>query len=210
MLFTVTFTSFPWDFYFVKLTQPLTVSTVQLLCTVKEKGGKSEKNPYSLSSLWFKKSIQKPQVWELLRLCTETSTKLYVHEFGFSTHKLRLIDRTESTWGGGLRVRWPCQLVNSPSPSHFPPPWFPSPNSLPGFRKGIILNRVPEFLSLQASVSPPHHLGPGGDTLASGGGERPRRTQFRRLDRNSGTLESWLYFPFTLGSLHKIDKQVEW
>ncbi len=34
-------------------------------------------------SLWFKKSIQKPQVWALSRLCPETSTKLYVHEFGF-------------------------------------------------------------------------------------------------------------------------------
>ncbi len=29
------------------------------------------------------KSIQKPQVWELSRLCQETSTKLYVHELGF-------------------------------------------------------------------------------------------------------------------------------
>ncbi len=27
--------------------------------------------------------IRKPQVWELSRLCQETSTKLYVHEFGF-------------------------------------------------------------------------------------------------------------------------------
>ncbi len=36
-------------------------------------------------SLWFKKSIQKPHVWELSRLCPETSTWLYVHEFGFST-----------------------------------------------------------------------------------------------------------------------------
>ncbi len=35
-------------------------------------------------SLWFNKSIHKPQVWELSRLCTEASTKLYVHEFGFS------------------------------------------------------------------------------------------------------------------------------
>jgi hypothetical protein len=33
-------------------------------------------------SLWFKKSIQKPQVWELSRLCPETSTWLSVHEFG--------------------------------------------------------------------------------------------------------------------------------
>ncbi len=35
-------------------------------------------------SLWFKKSIQKPQVCELSRLSSETSKKLYVHEFGFS------------------------------------------------------------------------------------------------------------------------------
>ncbi len=27
--------------------------------------------------------IRKPQVWELSRLCHETSTKLYVHKFGF-------------------------------------------------------------------------------------------------------------------------------
>ncbi len=36
---------------------------------------------------WFVMStlycIRKPQVWELSRLCTETSTKLYFHEFGF-------------------------------------------------------------------------------------------------------------------------------
>jgi hypothetical protein len=29
--------------------------------------------------------MQKPQVWELSRLCLETSKKLYVHEFGFWT-----------------------------------------------------------------------------------------------------------------------------
>jgi hypothetical protein len=38
-------------------------------------------------SQWFKKSIQKPQVWELSKLCQETSMKLYnvqyVHEVGF-------------------------------------------------------------------------------------------------------------------------------
>jgi hypothetical protein len=38
------------------------------------------------SSLWFKKSIQKPQIWENSRLCPETSTKkLYVHELSFRT-----------------------------------------------------------------------------------------------------------------------------
>ncbi len=39
-----------------------------------------------LPSLYLKKSIQKPQVWELSRLCPETSMKLYVHEFGFWYH----------------------------------------------------------------------------------------------------------------------------
>jgi hypothetical protein len=29
--------------------------------------------------------LRKPQVWELSILCPETSTKLYVHEFGFGT-----------------------------------------------------------------------------------------------------------------------------
>ncbi len=38
----------PWDFYFFKLTQPLTVSTVQLLYTVKEKGGKPDRKLYPL------------------------------------------------------------------------------------------------------------------------------------------------------------------
>ena len=36
-------------FKFLKLTQPLTVSTVQLLYTVKEKGGKPDRKPYHLS-----------------------------------------------------------------------------------------------------------------------------------------------------------------
>ncbi len=36
--------SFPWDLYFFKLTQPLTVSTVQLLYTEKDKGGKPDRN----------------------------------------------------------------------------------------------------------------------------------------------------------------------
>ncbi len=30
-------------------------------------------------------SIQKPEVWKFSRLCPETSTKLYVYEFGFGT-----------------------------------------------------------------------------------------------------------------------------
>ncbi len=38
----------PWDFYFFKLPQPLTVATVQLLYTVEEKGGKPDRIPYPL------------------------------------------------------------------------------------------------------------------------------------------------------------------
>ncbi len=44
----MTVTSLIWDFYFFKLSQPLTVSTVQLLYTVKEKGGKPDRKPYPL------------------------------------------------------------------------------------------------------------------------------------------------------------------
>ncbi len=49
LLFMVTSTALPWDFYFFKLTQPLTVSTVQLLCTVKEKREKPDRKPYPLT-----------------------------------------------------------------------------------------------------------------------------------------------------------------
>jgi hypothetical protein len=41
-------------------------------------------------SLWFKKSIQKPQVWELYRLCPKTSKKLVVHEFGFNFRRWKI------------------------------------------------------------------------------------------------------------------------
>jgi hypothetical protein len=48
LLFTVTSAALPWDLYFFKLTQPLTVFTVQLLYTEKEKGGKPDRKPYPL------------------------------------------------------------------------------------------------------------------------------------------------------------------
>ncbi len=49
--------SFAFDLYFLKLTQPLTVSTVLVLYTVQEKGGKPDRKliPHSL---WFKGSDQ--------------------------------------------------------------------------------------------------------------------------------------------------------
>ncbi len=71
--------SFALYLYFFILTQPLTVSG-------KEDEGKPDRN--HTPSLWFKKPIQKPQVWELSRLCPETATWLYVHEFGFCTAPL--------------------------------------------------------------------------------------------------------------------------
>jgi hypothetical protein len=48
LLFTVTAAALLWDFYFFKLTQPFKVSTVLLLYTVKEKGGKPDRKPYPL------------------------------------------------------------------------------------------------------------------------------------------------------------------
>ncbi len=77
--------SLAWDFYFFKLTQPLTVSTVQLLYTVKEKGGKPNQKPYPFPMAW--KSIQK-----LSSLWLETSTKLYVHEFGICGKRNSKVD----------------------------------------------------------------------------------------------------------------------
>ncbi len=46
MLFTVTSTALPWDFYFFKLTQPL---TVQLGYTVKKQGRKPDRKSFPLS-----------------------------------------------------------------------------------------------------------------------------------------------------------------
>jgi hypothetical protein len=67
--------------------QPPTVSRVQLLYTVKKKGGKRDRKahllPYGLG-----------QVWELSRLCPETSTKLNVHEFVFCHLLMGEVGRT--------------------------------------------------------------------------------------------------------------------
>ncbi len=71
----------PWDFYFFKLTQTLTI----VLYSVHRKGERRETWYKTIENLCCKKSIKKPQVWELSRLCQETSTKFYVHEFGFWT-----------------------------------------------------------------------------------------------------------------------------
>ncbi len=76
-------------------------------------------------SLWFKKSIQKPQVWELSRLCPETSMKLYVHEFGFFTWSRGAPQRFSlddvSGWPGGpLAYRESQSSVNSCC--DYPPP----------------------------------------------------------------------------------------
>jgi hypothetical protein len=53
-------TALPGDFCFFKLTQPLPVSSVQSLYTVKEKGGKYDRKPYPLP--YGLRNIQKSQV----------------------------------------------------------------------------------------------------------------------------------------------------
>jgi hypothetical protein len=79
---------FALRFIFLKLTQPLTASTVQLLFTVKEKGGKTDKKksyslPYGLRNPYRNLKSEK-----ISRFRQETSPKLYVHEFGFFTCRL--------------------------------------------------------------------------------------------------------------------------
>jgi len=70
--------------YFFKLTQPLIVSTVQLYCTLERRKEENLIENHTPRPM-VKKSMQKPQVWELSRSFPETSTKFYVHEFGFCT-----------------------------------------------------------------------------------------------------------------------------
>jgi hypothetical protein len=48
LLVTVNTKALNWGFYFFKFTQPFTVSTVQLLYTLKKKGGKPYRKPYPL------------------------------------------------------------------------------------------------------------------------------------------------------------------
>ncbi len=79
-VFLSTSTTLPWDLYFFKLTQHLKVATVQLTVHCKGERRKTWYNhillPYGLRNLYR-------NLWQLSRLCTETSTKLYVYEFGF-------------------------------------------------------------------------------------------------------------------------------
>ncbi len=61
-------------------------------------------------SLWFKKSMQKPQVWERSRLRPETSTWLKVHEFGFQSDP-ELLGLVESGSRGRILGRnWDTSL----------------------------------------------------------------------------------------------------
>ncbi len=57
-------------------------------------------------SLWSNKSIQKAQIWKFSRLCPETSTKLYVNEFGFRCNIFGVSNhhREESYWGEFLVI----------------------------------------------------------------------------------------------------------
>ncbi len=65
----------------IGLTQPLAVSTVQLLYTVKQKGGKPNRKPYPLP-YGLRNPHRNLQSENSQDYAPETSTKLYVHEFG--------------------------------------------------------------------------------------------------------------------------------
>jgi hypothetical protein len=81
-LFTITSTALLWDLYFFKLTQPLTVSTVPLLYTVKEKGGKSDRKPYPLS-YGLRNSYRNLKSENSQDYAQKSQwRKMYVHEFG--------------------------------------------------------------------------------------------------------------------------------
>jgi hypothetical protein len=82
LLFTVISTALPLDFYFFKLMQPLTVSTVQLLYTVKEKEGKPDRKPKH-PSLWFKNPYRNLNFENSQDHAQKPQTKLYIHKFGF-------------------------------------------------------------------------------------------------------------------------------
>ncbi len=71
----------PWDLYFFKLTQPLIVSLVRYCTHTLYRRKEENLIENHTPSLWFKNSIQKPQVWELSRICLQTSTKLYFMNF---------------------------------------------------------------------------------------------------------------------------------
>ncbi len=68
------FTALPWDFYFFKLTQPLMYFYGSVTVHCKGERTKTDRKPYPPSQ-WFTKSIQKPQVWELSKLCPLFSQK---------------------------------------------------------------------------------------------------------------------------------------
>ncbi len=69
------------------------------------------------------KTIQKPHVWEISRLCRETLTKLYVHEFGF-----RLIGPA-GIWVGSSSKFTLCLKFWSPAPPSKPAPLPPPPTT---------------------------------------------------------------------------------
>ncbi len=73
-------TALPWDFYFFKVTQPLTVSTLNY-CTLKWRKEETLTEKQHTLPYGLRNPYRNPQVWELWRLCPETSI---VSSFGFS------------------------------------------------------------------------------------------------------------------------------
>ncbi len=91
---------------FLFLTHPLTVFIVRYChCKKRMKTWYKTTPPF----LYFKKSIEKLQVWELSGLCPETLLQLYVHEFGF---------RWRATWRQRCWSSWrkcavsPCTVTS--------------------------------------------------------------------------------------------------
>ncbi len=79
LLFTATSTVYSFALRFIFLQTYATSYSFYSSFTVHCKGERRKTWKKTIPpSLWFNKSIQKPQVWELSRLCPETSTKLCV------------------------------------------------------------------------------------------------------------------------------------
>ncbi len=99
LLFTATSTALPWDFCFYKLTQPLTVSTVQLLYTVKVERRKTWypllyglRNPHrNLRTEISQDYAQKPQ-----RKCTFMNSDFLLHAVAtYSRTSIDILNRFE-------------------------------------------------------------------------------------------------------------------
>ncbi len=101
-------------------------SSVTVHCKGERKNPDRKPNPLPV---WFKTSIHKPQVWEIPRLCPETLTNVYVHEFGFCACILSFNNLTHVNL-----LIW-C-LINQPSRARICRPFKEPRNRFPAWREG--------------------------------------------------------------------------